>query len=548
MRVIILVILLLSAEASRLWAQESIIFVDSTKSSKLDFVHEDGAEDQGYLVSLMGSGLALFDYDHDGLIDAYFLNGRDLPPGASPSATRNGLFRNCGANSFVDASRGSRSDVSAYSLGAAVADFDNDGFKDIAISNLGSVTFLRNNGDGTFSDWTTQVGLGNAGVVFGAGVAFLDIENDGDLDLYVADYVEFSFERFAQLAPSSFPYPPGPDHFQHRSDHLWRNNGDGTFSEHSQIAGISEYKAPSMGVVCGDFDGDRDTDIFVCCDARPNLLFINDGKGVFSQDAELNGVAYSSHGIPVGSMGAEAGDIDNDGAEDLFITDYSAQMPILFRSLGRDGFEDISAISRAGRDVVPHANWGAGLVDFDNDGDRDLMIGNGHLLKWANDIEQLTEFKVRNCLLANNGAGIFRNVTDDAGSGMQIVESSRGLGFDDMDNDGDVDCLVLNSDARANYLENRSEPSNNWVQIRLSGTSFNRDGVGARVTVESGDLVQVAEMRSGRGYQSHYGSRLHFGLGRRAQVERVIVDWGGTKTEYFDVAINAVHLLQQENR
>lgn len=526
-------------------AQEAILFADSTQSSHLGFRHEDGADDEGYLVSLMGSGLALFDYDNDGRTDVYFLNGRALPFRAEATPSANGLFRNLGENQFSDYSRPSRSNVSLYSLGVAVGDIDNDGFADVALSNFGSITLLRNAGDGTFSDQTNFAGLAQAGVAFGAGVAFLDIENDGDLDLYVADYVNFTFERYQELAPASFPYPPGPEQFDHRADHLFKNNGDGTFVDWSEPSGIAQWKSPSMGVVCGDFDGDADTDIFVCCDARPNLLFQNDGQGVFTQAAELAGVAFSSTGIPVGSMGAEPGDVDNDGAEDLFITDYSAQLPILFKNLGELGFEDASRRSRAGRDVIPHAKWGAGLFDFDNDGDRDLMIGNGHLLKNAHQVEQLTSYKVRNCLMANNGKGVFDNITDRAGAGMKIVESSRGLGFDDLDNDGDVDCVVLNSDASANYLENRSAGSHNWIQIQLVGTSFNRDGVGAKVTVESGDLVQTAEVHSGRSYQSHYASRLYFGLGKRTTVDRVRVDWLGKSSSHSDLLINQNHTLRE---
>jgi hypothetical protein len=222
-------------------------------------------------------------------------------------------------------------------------------------------------------------------------------------------------------------------------------------------------------------------------------------------------------------------------------------MPLLFRSLGADGFEDISFISRAGREAKPHTNWTGGLIDFDNDGDRDIFISNGHMLRRANTIEQYTSFRVRNALAANDGRAKFTSVTDRAGSGLAIVESSRGAAFDDLDNDGDVDCVVLNCSSRANYLENQTRQENHWLQLQLKGTRMNRDAVGARVRVVAGDLVQVAEVRSGRGYQSHYGSRLHFGLGAQDHVDRVEVQWMATGTQVFDeVPIDRKVILQQQ--
>lgn len=552
MRIAILIAQLIILNALNAMAQEAIQFADSTAASKLDFVHEDGADEEGYLVSMMGSGLATFDYDNDGLIDVFFLTGIPLTPSPTSASgvsfanpPTHGLYRNLGSNSFAKVAGPSHSDLSAFGLGVAIADFDNDGFQDAAISNFGSLHLLHNNGDGTFSEIAKAAGLGESRIAFGAGVAFLDVENDGDLDLYVADYVDFTFEKFKEQLPKSYPYPPGPEQFSHRSDHLFVNSGAGWFVDGSEAAGIAAFRSPSMGIVCGDFDNDKDTDIFVCSDARPNLYFVNDGKGVFRQDAQLQAAAFNAQGIAVGSMGPEAGDLDNDLAEDIFITTYSAQLPVVYKNLVELGFEDIAVASRSGIAIIAHAKWGAGLVDFDNDGDRDLMVGNGHLIKSANKIEQLTAYKVRNCLLVNNGKGIFQNITDKAGPGLEIVESSRGLCFDDLDNDGDIDCVVLNNDAPANYLENRSLNKHNWIQIELRGTRFNRDGVGAKVTVQSGKLIQMSEVHSGRAYQSHYGSRLHFGIGQNTRVDRVTVDWLGEVTEYHDLTINKHHLIQQ---
>lgn len=535
-----------------------IELVDATAASQIRFLHDDGADLEGYLVSLMGSGLGSFDFDNDGLIDIYFLNGTPirstgtvrndhLDSGTSKTASTNALYRNLGNAKFSDSSTAARVALTEYGLGTAMADFDNDGFVDIAISNYGSISLFRNCGDGTFQDYSSASGISDIDLAFGAGVAFLDFDTDGDVDLFVADYVDFSLERFEQVRQASHPFPPGPEQFEYRSDHLLQNNGDGTFTDISEQAGISQYASPSMGVVCGDFDGDQDTDIFVCSDARPNLMFLNNGDGTFGQEAEIQATAYNASGIPVGSMGAEAADFDNDGWEDLFITDYSAQAPIMFRNNPTFGFEDVTTSTQAGKHVVPHANWGAGLIDFDNDGDRDLLIGNGHLFKWANETEELTEFKMANCLLENIGNGRFKNITTTGGNGLSIVESTRGLVFEDFDNDGDIDCAVLNSDAYANYLENRSKPKGNWVQFRLRGVRFNRDGIGAKVTIWTGDAKQTAEVRSGRGYQSHYGTRLHFGLGKATRINRVEVDWLGRVDVYHDLPAKQLHQLFEES-
>lgn len=521
-------------------------FADITLQSGLNFQHVSGAmERMGYLPGLMAGGMSLLDFDNDGMCDVYMLNGHQLPMADAGEQATNQLFRNLSGAVFNDVSQVSRSASTAFALGVAVADYDNDGFQDVAVSNLGSVTFLRNNGDGTFYDMTRAAGFEDAGIVFGAGLAFLDKEGDGDLDLYVADYVDFKFDGYDALLRKTYPYPPGPDHFAHRADHLFENSGDGRFIDDSQKAGVADVRSPSMGVVCGDFDGDGDTDIFVCSDAKPNLLWINDGEGVFTEQAELFGAAYNANGNPIGSMGAEAADFDNDGFEDLFITSYSTQMPILFRNLGAVGFVDQTHASRSGRDVIPHANWGALLADFDNDGDRDLMIANGHLFTWVNEVEQLTEFKVRNSLLANDGHGRFTNVSGSAGEGLAVIESSRGMACDDLDSDGDLDVVILNSDSRATMLQNNTPTDNHWIAVRLVGETASRDGVGAVVSVQSGGKVQVAEVRSGRGYQSAYGLRLHFGLGTQASVDRVRVSWLGVTTEYRDLQVDREHVLRQ---
>jgi hypothetical protein len=444
---------------------------------------------------------------------------------------------------FANVTPTSGSGDPGYGLGVAVSDYDNDGFDDIYITNFGADVLLHNNGDGTFTDVTSAAGVAD-GTKFGAGAAFLDIDGDGDVDLFSANYVEFSFQRHAERAPRSFPYPPGPADYAYARNSLFRNNGDGTFTDISAPSGIAAVPGPSMGIVCGDFDEDGDTDLFVGCDGAPNHLYINDGRGVFVEQALLAGVAFDVFGVANGSMGTEVGDVDNDGKDDILITNYANQHPTLYRNRGSGAFDDVSRASRVGLPAVPHTNWGVGMVDFDNDGDRDVFISNGHMLKRARTIEPLTDFKVPNCLMLNDGTGRFSDETARAGSGLKIVESSRGTGFDDLDNDGDVDCVVLNCVARANLLINRSVNKHHWLELELRGTRTNRAAVGARVKVLAGSLVRVAEVRSGRGYQSHYGTRLHFGLGTQERIDRIEVAWlGGGKDVYEGIAVDRITTL-----
>lgn len=522
-------------------AQADLWFEDATSAAGVSFQHSDGGDRNGYLVSMMGSGIAIADFDSDGRQDIYFLNGKDLPAGRKHA---NALLRNLGPEGFVDVTTASFTKGENYALGISVADYDNDGFKDFVMSEFGAITLMRNEGDGTFSDRTLESGLASSGVAFGAGAVFLDIENDGDLDLFVADYVDFDFQRFRSLVPKSYPYPPGPEDFSHRSDRLFENDGAGGFVDISQAAGVAAHRRPSMGAVAGDFDSDGDSDIFVCCDARPNLLFTNDGLGNFREEAVIYAAAYNAQAVPVGAMGAAIADYDADGIEDLFITSYSGQLPILFKNSGEFGFEDVTLRSRCGMAVIPHANWGSSLADFDNDADRDLIIANGHLMKQVSEVEQMTSFRVANTLMQNQGGGRFVDVSKLAGSGLEIVQSSRGLGVADLNHDGRLDCVVLNNDGPASYLENRSTTDHAWLELELVGTKMNRDAVGAKVTVEFGGQSQVAEVHSGSGYQSYDSQRLHFGFGPahdgKDALARIVVDWAGKEVVYEAIELRQV--------
>lgn len=508
-----------------------IQLVDVTKESGIAFRHHHGGSGEGYIVEGVAAGLATFDFDRDGNIDIYFLNGAPLKGTVVDGPLRNALYRNHGDWTFSDVSQAAGVDDSGYGLGVTAGDFDNDGFKDLYLNNFGPNILYRNNGDGTFTDVTAEAGVGNGDKV-GAGASFLDIDGNGNLDLYVSNYVDFTYENHVPIIIGGHRFHAGPRHYRPEPDTLFRNNGDGTFTDVSISSGIAAVAGPGMGMICFDYDDDGSTDVFVANDEAANFLFRNDGRGTFTEVGLVAGVAYDFYGKENSSMGVDCSDFDNDGLLDLFMTNYQSEMPVLYRNLGGGLFDDATSVARISNDLFPHVTWGTGFVDFDNDGDLDLYVACGHFDR-VETIDDRTAYRVPNVLLMNNGDGRFEDVSRRCGDGLSIVESSRGTAFDDLDNDGKVDVVVLNSHSTPSLLHNRSTADHHWLQVRLQGVTTNRDGVGSLVRVVAGDLVQVAEVHSGRGYQSHHGTRLHFGLGQRKRVDRIEVRWLGGASETF---------------
>jgi hypothetical protein len=343
-----------------------------------------------------------------------------------------------------------------------------------------------------------------------AGLALFDYNGDGRIDVYLLNG--------APLPGADVPVAP--------RNALYRNDGSWRFTDVTDEAGVGD-RGHGLGAVAADYDNDGDTDLFVCNDVMGNFLFENDGNGEFEEVGLIAGVAYNYSGTWLGSMGVDCGDYDNDGLLDFFMTDYQAEMPALYRNSGQGFFEDVTLEARAGINAFPHVNWGTAFVDFDNDGDRDLFIACGHLQDNIELRDDTTAYRARNILLLNTGDGRFDDVSETSGEGLDVVGSSRGAAFDDLDNDGDVDAVILNAREAPTVLRNESNNDHHWLQVRLQGTKTNRDGLGARVKVVAGDLVQIDEVHSGRGYQSHYGTRLHFGLGNRDSVDRIEVRWIG---------------------
>ena len=509
-----------------------IVLSDVTEQTGIDFIHTDGSSGQRYIVETVCCGLALLDYDGDGDMDIYFLNGATLKGSRSGISPTNRLYRNDGNWRFTDVTSEAGVGDPGYGLGVCAGDYDNDGDQDLYVSNFGENVLYRNNGNGTFRDVTAQARVEN-GNKLGAGACFLDADGDGDLDLYVSNYVTFNYENHKTTHMNGFPTYVGPLNYSPAPDSLYRNNGDGTFTDISESSRIAQHLGNGMGVICADYDDDGDTDIFVGNDGLANFLFENDGQGVFREVGLLTGLAFDYQGVGQGSMGVECGDVNNDGRFDFFVTTYHRQLSTLYLNIGDTLFDDVTRRTGAGTGTFAQVTWGTGLVDFDNDGDRDIFMACGHLLDNVDQFDDTTSYLAQNILLMNSD-GKFVDVSRECGDGLSTKLSSRGAAFDDLDNDGDVDVVILNSRREPTILRNDSPRTNHWLQVQLRGLKSNRGGIGARVKVTAGDLVLIDEVHSGRSYQSDFGKRLQFGLGTRDKIDHVEVHWIGGGREVFE--------------
>lgn len=514
-----------------------IVLQDVLAHTGITFRHTDGSGGERYIVEPMTGGVALFDYDGDGLIDIYFLNGRPLPgTKAAEPPPRNALYRNEGGWRFTDVTAQAGVDGGGFGLGVAVGDYDNDGWPDLFVNNFGPNVLYRNNGNGTFADVTHEAGVAGSGT-FGAGANFLDFDGDGALDLFVSRYVKFTTDNNPKVTVMGFAAYAGPYMYKKQANALYRNNGNGTFRDVSAESGIAASEGAGMGTVCADYDNDGHTDIVVANDMSANFLFENDGNGKFREVGMWRGIACDDSGQIHSNMGVDCADYDNDGRLDFFFTSFATEMPSLFRNLGNRTFLDATLTSGAGKDACRHVNWGVGFVDLDNDGHRDLFIVNGHLDDNVQQYDQAAVYAAPALVLRNTGDGKFVNVSDRCGDVRRLEYSGRGAAFADLDNDGDMDVVVLNSRREPTILRNmyyERGGSNHWLQLRLEGVKGNRDGTGARVRVGVGDLVQIDEVHSGRGYQSHWGTPLHFGLGNHASVDHIEVHWIGGGTDVME--------------
>jgi enediyne biosynthesis protein E4 len=505
--------------------QESPVqFVDITSEAKIAFKHENGATPQKFMPETMAGGSMFFDYNNDGWPDIFFVNGGSFTDKQKAANARHRLYRNNKDGTFTDVTPNSGIGVSGYGMGACSADYDNDGWPDLYITSVGGNKLYHNNGNGAFTDVTEKAGVGAR--LWSASCAFGDIDNDGDVDLYVTNYVDFSVNnnKYCVLSGDTRVYCH-PNVYNGVPDILYRNNGDGTFTDVSRAAGIYRPDGKGLGVVFGDYDGDGWIDIYVANDSTPNFLFHNKGKGVFEEVGLRAGVAVGSDGQPLAGMGTDMGDIDGDGLLDIFVTNLDRQTHNLYRNLGKGLFADVTFESGVGEATLPFVGFGAVFFDYDNDTDLDLAIANGDVIDNVSLFRDSTSYEQRNLLLQNDGMGKFRDVGPRSGPGFALKKPSRALSAGDIDNDGDLDLLIGNVGQTPDLLRNDGGNNSNSLTIRTIGTKSNRDGIGARLKLTVAGKVLIREVKAGSSYLAQNDMRVHFGLGKAPRVERLEIRW-----------------------
>ena len=522
-------------------------FSDVTLDAGIRFRHESGASSEKYLVETMGSGCAFIDFDSDGLLDLFFVNGGQTPRHSPVDAPKNALFRSNGDGTFSDFTERSAAGTNrGYGMGVAVGDLDNDGYRDLYVPGFKGSTLYRNDGEGQFVDITLQSGTGNDSK-WATSAAWLDYDNDGFLDLFVASYVEYDYATNIYCGKQATGYRMycHPQHFPGAYPTLFRNQGDGTFRDLTREAGLETYPGKGLGVVAADFDNDGWVDIFVANDSVRNLLFRNRGDGSFQDVTYSSGTGYSEDGLAEAGMGVDAADFDNDGLLDIYITHLDFELNRLYRNEGDWTFSDATMPSALGRTAILNSGFGTRFVDYDNDGWRDLLVVNGHVLDNVNAYRKNVTYAEQK-MLYRNRHGRFENVSKIAGAAFLRPRVGRGLALGDYDNDGDVDVAVSNSNQEAELLRNDVGNKQEWLGIRLIGVSGNRDAVGARVTVvtERGDLFD--QVIGGGSYLSASDLRLYFGLGEFGRVTRIVIDWpAGVREEIRDVKTNRILTIQE---
>ena len=515
-------------------ASSAPTFTDVTEASGIGFRHENSPTTSKYLIETMGGGVAVFDYDNDGRLDVFFVNGAALadpmPAGAEPdkSAPRftNRLYRNKGDGTFDDVTaRAGLAAARGYGMGAAVGDYDNDGSEDLYVTNYGANILYHNNGDGTFTDVTARAGVAGGGWSTSAG--FFDYDNDGRLDLFVARYVDFTFANnpyCGERRPGYREYCH-PRSFRGMTDLLFHNNGDGTFIDVSHEAGLANLAGKSLGVAFADYDGDGRIDVYFANDSVPAFLLRNEGGGRFRDAALAAGVAYNAEGAAVAGMGADLADYDGDGRPDLFVTTLSGETYSLYRNRGEGAFTYATQESGIGEATLAFSGWGTKFFDHDNDGHMDLFAAQGHVLDTIELTSDHLKYPQPPLLLRSDGER-FTSAGASAGAVFGHSWAGRGAAFGDLDDDGDTDIVVASCGQRPYLLRNDGGNRRHWLAIRTVGTRSNRDGIGCRVkTVTASGLTQYHTVTTAGSYLSASDKRLLIGLGGDDRLRLVELRW-----------------------
>lgn len=499
------------------------IFIDVTDSAGVKFEHSDGRSGLRLFNEFLGSGGGFFDYDGDGDLDIYLVNGVVQTDKAQDKKLHNVLYRNNGDGTFTDVTKDVGVGSIAYGTGATVGDYDNDGDLDLYVTNFGQDQLYQNNGDGTFTDVTKQAQVGNLN--WGTSCAFADVDGDGDLDLYVANYAAYNPKDDKQCKERGVHVYCGPHAYPAVHDTFYKNNGDGTFTDVSAV-----YRPPDLipqhglGVTFGDSDGDGDADLYVANDQDPNFLFQNNGKGKFLEVALISGVCYNDMGKEEAGMGTDFGDYDNDGKLDITVSNYQTETNTLYHNYDTNFFVDNTIASGIAEITHGYLGWGIKFFDYDNDGYQDIFVANGHLMDNISVLEKHVTYPQRNLLFRNLGDGTFTNVIPQE-DGLSLKKVSRGAAIGDYDNDGDIDILVTNCNQRPDLLQNVVGNRNNWIQIQVVGQKSNRSGIGAKIKVVTGTYVQYREVQSGGSYLSFHDLRVHFGVGKAEQIDLLEIRW-----------------------
>jgi len=532
------------------------LFEDVTARSGIRFKHAASRTSQKYLPESMGAGVAMFDYDNDGWLDLFFVNGARIPDpmprGASPDKSDprfwNRLYRNNHDGTFRDVTEAAGLEGRLYGMGVATGDYDNDGNVDLLVTNLGGNILYHNNGDGTFTDVTAKAGVGGSGWCTGA--CFVDYDRDGRLDLIVTRYLEWDFSSnvFCGEHKPGYRAYCHPDQFNAISYLVFHNNGDGTFTDVSKKCGLAGSPGKALGVAINDFDADGWPDVFVANDSVAEQLFHNNHDGTFSEVALLAGLAYDQNGRAFAGMGADFGDYQNNGWPAVFVNALANQQYKLFRN-DKGKFEDVTDAIGLGALTISHSGWGAKWIDFDNDGWLDLFVAQGHVMDNIELTEPRLHYREPALLLKNEQNG-FRNVSAQGGPALMVPMAARGAAFGDLDNDGFVDVAINSNDSSALILRNSGKSGNHWLTLQLIGSASNRDAIGSKIRlIADRALQQTAFVSTAGSYISASDKRAHFGLGSSNKVQLIEITWpSGIMQRLESVAANQILTVREPSR